>query len=237
MVQAPEIVLSALSFSRSSLEKASEQGIIARVKLEQIKHELERELKVAFIIYDGMTTFDFIGAFEPITKLKTLELVPNLKWDVCAFKHKVVKDQIGLRIIADKFGKSLRGYDIVIIPGGPGSRILVKNTPFINWIKTADNPSLKVSVCTGALVLGAAGFLEGKKATTHHSAFELLAKYCSGVIRDKRIVDEGDVITAGGVTAALDLGMYLCEKYAGKGGAKKIRKQIEYFQYSYKTAK
>jgi transcriptional regulator GlxA family with amidase domain len=188
-------------------------------------------MKVAFIIYNGMTTFDFIGAFEPITKLKTMEIMPDLKWDVCAFKQKVVKDQVGLEIVADKLSKTLKGYDTILVPGGPGSRKLVNNPKFIDWIRTAKNSKLKVSVCTGALLIGAAGFLEGKTATTHHSAFDFLAKYCSRVIRNQRIVDEGDAITAGGVTAALDLGMYLCEKWAGEDAAKKISKQIEYSGY------
>ena len=186
-------------------------------------------MKIAFIIYDGMTTLDFIGVYEPITKLKTMNLTPNLEWDVCSFKEKVVKDQVGLRLVPDRVGKSLGRYDVVIVPGGPGSRKLMNDVRFTHWIRTAEKAKLKGSVCTGALLLGAAGFLKEKRATTHHSAFHLLAKYCHAVVKNERIVDEGDVITAGGVTAALDLGMYLCQKYAGRRKTKMIRMQIEYF--------
>jgi transcriptional regulator GlxA family with amidase domain len=155
-----------------------------------------------------------------------MHLVSDLSWNLCAFKEKIVCYQVGLEIIPDTVGRSLRSYDVVVVPGGPGSRKLAKNGDFLNWIRTAKK--LRVSVCTGALILGAAGFLEGKSATTHHSAFDLLESYGARVIRNKRVVDKGDVITARGVSAAVDLGIYLCEKFAGKQGSAKVREQIEY---------
>ena len=88
---------------------------------------------------------------------------------------------------------------------------------------------MKASICTGSLLLGAAGFLKGKKATTHPEAFGELRKYCSSVV-DERIVDEGDVITAGGVSSSIDLGLYLCEKLAGRAVKEQIRRQIDYPQ-------
>ncbi len=98
---------------------------------------------------------------------------------------------------------------------------------FVQWLRTAQSCPLKVSACTGALLLGAAGFLQGKRATTHHNSFGDLGAFCT-VVRDQRVVDEGDVITAGGVTASIDLGLYLCEKLAGRAARDKIAFQIEY---------
>jgi cyclohexyl-isocyanide hydratase len=79
------------------------------------------------------------------------------------------------------------------------------------------------------VLLGAAGFLEGKRATTHRTAFEELRPFCREVI-DRRIVDEGDIITARGVTSAIDLGLYLCEKLAGREARERIQKQMDYQQ-------
>jgi cyclohexyl-isocyanide hydratase len=116
---------------------------------------------------------------------------------------------------------------MIIIPGGFGTRELINDENFINWLKTAKNSSIKVSVCSGSLLMGAAGFLQGKSATTHPSAFSEVEKYCKSVI-DMRIVDEGEVITARGVTSSIDLGLYLCEKIASYDIKEKIRKQMDY---------
>jgi cyclohexyl-isocyanide hydratase len=183
-------------------------------------------MKVAFIIYDGMTTLDFIGVYDPVTRLKTMGFLPDLKWDVCA-RSDTVTDGTGLQVTPTKIGEALLGYDMVIVPGGFGSRTLVDDPQFIGWLRTATPCKLKVSVCTGSLLLGAAEFLKGKTATTHRSAFTDLQRFCSSVV-DRRIVDEGDVITARGVTASIDLGLFLCEKLAGREAKERIRRQMDY---------
>lgn len=104
---------------------------------------------------------------------------------------------------------------------------MIDNSEFLAWLKTAAPCKLKVSVCTGSLLWGAAGFLQGKKATTHPMAFTDLQPYCAQVL-DQRVVDEGDIITARGVTSALDLGLYLCEKLAGYEVKERIRQQMDY---------
>lgn len=86
---------------------------------------------------------------------------------------------------------------------------------------------LKVSVCTGALLLGSAGFLRGKKATTHPNAFEELEAYSCEVI-DKRVVDEGNIITGRGVSSSIDLGLYLVEKLLDTNALISISKQMDY---------
>ena len=183
-------------------------------------------MKVAFIIYDGMTTLDFIGVYDPIVRLKTLGFLPHLEWDICSLTEEV-QDSHGLRLVPTKLGPSLGDYDMVVVPGGPGSRKLVDDAPFIDWLRTARSCPCKVSVCTGALLLAAAGFLMGKKATTHPGVFQKLLPYCASVL-DQRIVDEGEVITAGGVTSSLDLGLYICEKLAGRKARERIRRQLDY---------
>jgi transcriptional regulator GlxA family with amidase domain len=183
-------------------------------------------VKIAFIIYDEMTALDFIGVFDPVTRLKTMGFLPDLQWEICA-QAKTVTDGSGLGFIATSMGESLGGFDMVIVPGGFGSRKLMDDAGFIAWLRTAAPCKLKVSVCTGALLLGAAGFLEGKTATTHRSAFNDLRRFCASVV-DRRIVDEGEVITARGVTSSIDLGLYLCEKLAGPEIKERIRQQMDY---------
>jgi transcriptional regulator GlxA family with amidase domain len=111
---------------------------------------------------------------------------------------------------------------VIIIPGGFGTRQLQHDRNFIQWIKTAENVKYKISVCTGSLILGAAGFLKDRKATTNFLEYETLEPYCQEVVKDK-IVEDNDVITAGAVAASIDLGLYLCRKWAGEEAENHIR--------------
>lgn len=186
-------------------------------------------MKTAFVIYNDMTALDFIGAFDPLCRLKSMGVMESFLWSICSFTDKVI-DSNGLRIIPDISKKPLDGYDLIIVPGGYGSRRLCLDGGFINWLRTAQGSKIIASVCSGSLLLGAAGFLKGKRATTHQGAFHELEKYCSVVSHD-RIVDEGDIITAGGVSASIDLGLYLCEKLAGPEARGKIQRQMDYPYY------
>jgi cyclohexyl-isocyanide hydratase len=186
-------------------------------------------MKIAYIVFNGMTWLDFIGLYDPISRLKSLGYLPCLTWDICSYT-KTVSDNFGLEIKPDKIQNSLTGYDVVIIPGGFGTRKLQFDHEFINWIKTSENATYKISICTGSLILGAAGFLKDKKATTNYQEYEALKPYCKEVIED-RIVEDNNVITAGAVSASIDAGLYLCEKWAGEIARDDIRKRIDYFGY------
>ena len=183
-------------------------------------------MKLAFIVFDRMTALDFIGVYDPVTRLKSMGFLDDLTWDICASSTRVIDDK-GLVFIPTKTGGALNGYDLMIVPGGYGTRTLRDDPAFIGWLRTAADCKLKASVCTGALLLGAAGFLGGRRATTHRSAFQDLAKYCLTVV-DDRVVDEGDVITARGVTSALDLGLHLVARLAGVDAQQQIRRQMDY---------
>ncbi|UCB51780.1 MAG: DJ-1/PfpI family protein [Candidatus Zixiibacteriota bacterium] len=183
-------------------------------------------MKIGFVVYEGMTALDLIGVYDPLIRLKTMGFIPELSWDICAYASGV-RDSSGLAFIPTRVRESLGGHEMIVVPGGSGSRKLVNDADFIEWLKTAEPCRLKVSVCTGSLLLGAAGFLRGKKATTHPEAFGELREFCSSVV-DKRIVDEGDVITARGVSSSIDLGLYLCERLAGRDAEERIRRQIDY---------
>jgi len=186
-------------------------------------------MRVAFIVYTGMTTLDFIGVYDPVTRLKAMGFIPELQWEICAYS-KDVSDHNGLHLVPTQVGETLQNYDMVIVPGGIGTRQLIDNVQFMEWIRSAAPSRLKVSVCTGSLLLGAAGFLQGKTATTHPNAYSELQKFCASVT-DQRIVDEGEIITARGVTSSIDLGLYLCKKFAGGGVKEKVRQQMDYLHF------
>lgn len=186
-------------------------------------------MKVAFIIFNKMTSLDFIGIYDPVTRLKSMGFISDLSWQICAFTDTVTDDR-GLKFTPDSVTEDLAAYDLLIVPGGYGTGELVNDNGFIDWLKTAAPIPLKVSVCTGSLLFGQAGFLNNRTATTHPIAMEELKRYCNAV--DRRVVDEGDVITARGVTSAIDLGLYLINKMAGPKVKAKIAAQMDY-PYNY----
>ncbi|MDT8420447.1 MAG: DJ-1/PfpI family protein [Desulfuromonadales bacterium] len=185
-------------------------------------------MKTAFVIFEKMTALDMVGIYDPLTRLKSMNLMPEFSWEICALTS-IVCDDRGLCFSATSVAESLADYDLLVVPGGFGTRPLQYDKKFIRWLKTAAPVRLKASVCTGSLLLGAAGFLEGKSATTHPAAVEELRPYCSSIL-DQRVVDEGDVVTAGGVTAAIDLGLYLVERVAGKPIRARIAQQMDYLR-------
>ena len=183
-------------------------------------------MKAAFVVFDRMTSLDFIGFYDPVTRLKSMKIIDDFEWRICSTTQHVVDDR-GLRIEADAVGERLDSYDMLFVPGGFGTRNLQHDRSFIDWLKAARSAPLKVSVCTGALLLGAAGFLRGRRATTHPSAYKELEPYC-GVVVQERVVDEGDVITARGVSSAIDMGLYLVQRLAGADARDRIATQMDY---------
>lgn len=189
-------------------------------------------MKAAFVVFDGMTALDFIGFYDPVTRLKSMKIIEDFEWRICSRTQRVVDDR-GLRFEADTVGMPLDSYDLLFVPGGFGTRPLQHDPEFIGWLQTARSVPLKISVCTGALLAGAAGFLRGRRATTHPSAYQELAPYCAEVVRE-RVVDEGNVITARGVSSAIDMGLHLVQRLAGGQARERIATQMDY-PYRWRT--
>ena len=182
-------------------------------------------MNVGFVVYDGMTALDFVGAFDPVTRLATMDFRDDLTWDVCA-RQETVTATGNLQFEVDTVTESLDEYDLIVVPGGFVTRDLAADDEYVDWILTAENCDWKASVCTGSLLFGAAGFLDGRQATTHPMAFDDLGEYCEVI--DERVVEDGDTITARGVTSALDLGLYLVEKFEGRETREQIQVQMDY---------
>lgn len=183
-------------------------------------------MKAAFVVFDRMTSLDFVGFYDPVTRLKSMKIMEDFDWRICAMTARVIDDR-GLRLEVNAVGEPLTGYDMVFVPGGFGTRELQHDPKFMKWLRGASNTPLKVSVCTGALLLGAAGFLRGKRATTHPSAYQELEPYCATVVKE-RVVDEGNVITARGVSSGIDMGLHLVQRLAGREARDRVATQMDY---------
>lgn len=183
-------------------------------------------MKIAFILYDGMTSLDFIGVFDPLTRLKTMEYLPDLAYDLCSNKEHIV-DINGIEYGRLKIYPPLDEYDLIVIPGGKGNRVLMKDEAFLNWLRTISTDKKIATVCTGSLLLASTGNFQNRNMTTHPTAYEELTQLGVHVLQD-RIVEDGNLISSGGVTAGIDLGLFLCEKISGESVCNAIRKQIDY---------
>lgn len=183
-------------------------------------------MKFALIVYDDVTLLDFCGVYDPVSRLKTMGFLPEMEYRVCAM-NSPVRSFEGLEILPDQIGGSLSEYDYVFIPGGNGVAKLLGDKAFMEWVHSASPQAVLTAVCGGVLVLGALGSLAGKPATTHPNHMPYLERM-AGSVSKARVVDAGNVITAGGVTSAIDLGLYLCQRIAGVEAAEKIRTQMDY---------
>ncbi len=183
-------------------------------------------MKIGFVVFNGITFLDLIGFYDVIYRLNLFEQTKGTTWDFCGLSEEIT-DELGLTIKVNKIRPELSAYDLIFVPGGMGTRKLRSDENFIGWLRQAADVRYIVSVCTGSLLIGAAGFLTGKKATTHPSAYELLEPYCQEVM-NARIVKDGNLITAGGVSTSIDLALYLVELFVNKEAVETVKKQIDY---------
>lgn len=186
-------------------------------------------MKIAFILFNGVTLLDFAGVYDPVTRMKTMGFRSDIEYILCAPEYPV-KTFEGVVIYPDQTFQDLSPNDYIVIPGGNGISELMKDPGFSTWLQTISDTTVIAAVCGGSLLAGASGFLKDKKATTHPELLPILSRFCQATVTD-RIVDDGSVITAGGVTSSIDLGLYLCEKIAGTEVRAKIQKQMDYHHF------
>ncbi|ANE45594.1 thiamine biosynthesis protein ThiJ [Paenibacillus swuensis] len=186
-------------------------------------------MKMAFILFDDMTTLDFSGFHNAVTWLKKLDIVEDLSWDLCS-THKEVKDDRGMIITVDKVTPDLSEYNLIFTPGGVATRQLIHDKPFVDWLQTAQEVQYKVSVCTGALLLGAAGFTKEKTITSNPLALDLVKPYCKEVVK-ARVLRDGDLFTGGGITCSVDLGLFFIESIYSKETAQEVQRYMDYPYY------
>ncbi|KAL2620399.1 hypothetical protein R1flu_000604 [Riccia fluitans] len=182
-----------------------------------------KKLLIAIPIFDGITALDAIGPFDCVQHL------PNVQVVFVSHKPGAYRTSYGyLSLNATASFDDVPSPDIIIVPGGSGTRLLLDDEAFLNWLRKVHETTLyTTSVCTGSLMLAAAGLLKDVPATGHWNTYELLQKY--GVkTTEKRVVQEGKIITAAGVSSGIDMGLLLVSLIADEETAKAIQLYIEY---------
>jgi putative intracellular protease/amidase/uncharacterized protein (DUF952 family) len=193
--------------------------------------------RFGFVAFAGMTLLDLVGVLDPIARIasmgfdrtSTCEVVaagPSEPRDERAPPRVSVWEGASATFSVERVRPPLEGFDVVVVPGGHGARVLEADLEVVAWLASFPPNRLTASVCTGALLLGAAGRLRGKRATTHASALGELARFGATAVRE-RVVEDGSVVTGAGVTAAIDVGLHLVTRILGDEAARRIAAQME----------
>lgn len=180
------------------------------------------KFRIVFILYPRLTQLDFTGPYEVLAR------VPNTEVIIASKGGGVLKTELGLTFTDLTKLSDIDCADLIMIPGGPGQTEAMQDAEFMADVKRLGaNAKYVTSVCTGSLILAAAGLLQGKRAGSHWAYRELLPMF--GAVPDAaRVVRDGNVITGGGVTAGIDIALTIAAELAGEDVAKMIQLAIEY---------
>jgi transcriptional regulator GlxA family with amidase domain len=180
-------------------------------------------MQIAFLLYDRFTALDITGPHEVLNSLPEAESV-----FVAERRGPVRNESDTLSLVADESLDEVASPEILVVPGGFGTRALLEHEPLLDWIRQVHETSTwTTSVCTGSLLLGAAGLLDGAPATTHWLARDLLAQLGAEPVPD-RIVVHGKIVTAAGVSAGIDMALRLVQLMRGDEAAQAVQLGIEY---------
>jgi putative intracellular protease/amidase len=180
-------------------------------------------MQIAIALFDRFTALDAVGPYEVLSRL------PGARVDFVAAEPGIyATDTRMLRLSVERSYADVPSPDVLLFPGGIGTRALMRDEPTLDWVRKAHETSrYTTSVCTGALVLGAAGLLDGLEATTHWMSRPLLADLGARAV-DRRVVEQGKIVTAAGVSAGIDMALTLADRIAGPEVAQAIQLGIEY---------
>lgn len=179
-------------------------------------------MRIGFILFDGFTNLDFSGPYEVLARL------PGVEVALIAKKTPYVQSDLGLRLIPNATFITQSKLDILVVPGGPGVNKVLCDREILSFVEQVSSTAKYVtSVCTGALILGAAGLLKGRRATTHWMARDFLASFGAEVVA-QRVVIDGHIITAAGVSAGIDFAFMLAEKISDRITVERIQLWLEY---------
>ncbi len=182
----------------------------------------DRPLQIGSLIFEGLDQIDLTGPFEVLSR------IPNATYRLYGKTTDPVRDHRGLRILPDATLSDAPPLDVLHIPGGYGQEALMEDEPVLDWVRRQASGALHVfSVCTGALICGAAGLLHGRRATTHWTAFELLPLF-GAIPVDERVVRDGPFLFAAGVTSGIDGALHLAAALCGEAVAQTIQLYMQY---------
>jgi len=182
---------------------------------------------IGLLAFPRLTLLDLVGPYDALRRVPTMGVDPAVTVRVIAIgeESRVVTDDSGLAIVAHGVWEALDGLDLLVVPGGLGADALLEDERTIGYLRGWGEARPIASVCSGSLLLGAAGHLRGLRATTHHTRLERLRPFAGEVV-EARVVDEGRVITAGGVAAGIDLGLHLVRRFWGAAAGERIARQM-----------
>jgi cyclohexyl-isocyanide hydratase len=181
-----------------------------------------RPLSVGCLIFAQMDQIDFTGPFEVLSRM------PDTTVQIVGKEMATVRDMQGLQLIPEVSIVEAGTFDVLLVPGGYGQQALMRDEEVLGVIrKQVEMERILFSVCTGALLCGASGVLVGRQVTTHWSARHLMPYY-SALLADARVVVDGNIISAAGVTAGLDAALVLVSLLRGDAAAQEIQLAIEY---------
>ena len=186
---------------------------------------------LAILIFDDVDVLDFCGPFEVFSLAARLTDPPTINLFTVAERAGPVLARNALSVNPHRCFADCPQPDLLLIPGGHGSRGQMRNSVLIDWIKmTSKKAQLVMSVCTGALLLGKAGLLDGLEATTHHAAINLLGEIApNAIIRtDRRFIDSGKVICSAGIATGIDMSLHVVGRLLGREAAAKTAQHMEY---------
>jgi putative intracellular protease/amidase len=180
-------------------------------------------MRIAIPLFDGFTALDAVGPYEVLSRLPGAEVV-----FLAAQAGPKSTDTRMLTLLASSTLVALPDPEVLVVPGGPGTRALLENRPLLDWLRSAHERSTwTTSVCTGSLLLAAAGLLRGRRATSHWLELETLRRFGAEPVA-QRVVRDGKLLTAAGVSAGIDMGLQLAALIAGEQVAMAIQLAIEY---------
>jgi transcriptional regulator GlxA family with amidase domain len=180
-------------------------------------------MQIAIPIFDRLTALDAVGPYEVLSRL------PGARVRLLAERPgpKLTADG-QLSLVAEAALRDLPRPDVVVVPGGPGTRDLLGDEAMLGWIRSAHETSRwTTSVCTGSLLLASAGLLDGLEATTHWAQLDTLERLGARPTQ-RRVVEQGRIVTAAGVSAGIDMALMLAARIAGDETAQAIQLSIEY---------
>jgi transcriptional regulator GlxA family with amidase domain len=186
---------------------------------------------VAILLFDEIEVLDFAGPFEVFAVTDELAQHQLFRVVTVAPEKRPLRARNGLGLNPDHAIADCPQPDLLIVPGGFGTRALLQNLAVLDWIRTVNGTAeIVASVCTGSLVLGRAGLLAGLRATTHHECFDLLRANApdTTVVETDRFIDNGRILTAAGISAGIDLSLHLVARLHGAAVAEKTASYMEY---------
>ncbi|MBD8077553.1 DJ-1/PfpI family protein [Cellulosimicrobium arenosum] len=187
-------------------------------------------MNVGVLVFDGAEELDVVGPYEVLAHwARHSELKPHVS--TFSPDGAGVRLAKGLCLVPDRSAADVGPLHLLVYPGGRGTRRLLADSEHLEWLRaTRARTPLVASVCTGSLVLAAAGLLAGRPATTHRDHYDELARIDPTVVLDTeaRFVDDGDVVTSAGVSAGIDMALHLVARLESDDAARAVRRGIQY---------